>query len=85
MPLTIDQLNNDIELLKREILNLKNRLGLGDNSAVNQIVLVAALASSLEAQEFQRNLLEEMLLQLKITTKHWEIANQETITEDDLS
>jgi len=85
MPLTIDQLSNDITLLQREILNLKNRLGLGDTSGVNQIVLIAALASSLEAQEFQRNLLEGTLLQLKIITKHWEIANQETITEDDLS
>jgi len=35
-------------------------------------------------QEFQRNILEEILTQLKVITAHWEIANQQIIEEDDL-
>ena len=42
-----------------------------------------ATASSLQ-QEFQRSIQEDILLQLRILTKHWEIANDEIITERDL-
>ena len=55
-----------------------------DNLYTEQLAQGVVQDTKKLTQDYQRSVQEEILLQLKILTKHWEIANDEIITERDL-
>ena len=80
--------DNEIVLLRKQVTALEAQVV--SLASIDRKTSIATATSTTEAtaekltQEFQRSIQEEVLLQLKILTKHWEIANGEVLTEQDL-
>lgn len=80
--------SNEIKVLKRQIEALEKQvvfLASIDTKLTTQTDTSTSEATADKLiQEFSRSILEDVVIQLKIMNRHWEKANGEEITEQDL-